>query len=63
VRNRISDAVYAKTEPDRHRKEVDFVAKHNGEWIKNFLEKVKEKRGFEVYRKLRDDVLKIWRKK
>jgi TorA maturation chaperone TorD len=60
---RLSDAVYAKTEADRHKHEVEFVASHNGDWIKNFLEKVKEKRGFEVYRKLRDDVLKIWRKK
>jgi len=58
--NRISDAVYAKTEPDRHRCEVNFVAAQSGEWIKEHLEGVKLKRGFESYKKLRDEVRKIW---
>ncbi len=57
---RISDAVYAATEQERHRCEVEFVAKQDGQWIKEFLEKVKEKRGFESYKKLRDDVKKLW---
>jgi len=62
VKTRISDSVYSITEPDRHRCEVNFVSKKDGLWIKEYLEKVKEKRGFEAYKKLRDDVLKIWRK-
>ncbi len=60
---RLSDSVYSSTEADRHRAEVNFVANHSGEWIKDFLEKVREKRGFEACRNLRDDVLKVWRKK
>ncbi len=60
MKARLSDAVYAKTEVERHRKEVEFVAKQDGQWIKEFLEKVKEKRGFESYKKLRDDVKKLW---
>ena len=58
--DRISDAVYAKTEPDRHRCEVNFVAAQSGEWIKTHLEGVKLKRGFEAYKNLRDEVRKIW---
>ena len=57
---RRSDEVYSVTEPKRHRCEVEFVAKQDGQWIKEFLEKVKEKRGFESYKKLRDDVKKLW---
>jgi hypothetical protein len=41
--------------------EVNFVSKQSGEWIKEFLEKVKEKRGFESYKNLRNDVLKVWK--
>ena len=59
---RISDAVYAKTESDRHKHEVEFVASHDGDWIKSFLQGVNEKRGFEAYKRLRDDVAKLWRK-
>lgn len=58
---RISDAVYEKTEAERHRCEVEFVAKHDGEWIKEYLEKAKGKRGFESYKKLRDDVAKEYK--
>lgn len=50
------------TEKFRHAKEVEFVAEHSGAWIKEFLEGVKEKRGFEAYKKLREDVLKVWDK-
>jgi hypothetical protein len=60
-KGRISDEVYAKTEPERHMAEVNFVSKQSGEWIKEFLEKVKEKRGFESYKNLRNDVLKVWK--
>lgn len=50
------------TEAFRHAKEVEFVAEHSGAWIKEFLEGVKEKRGSDAYRKLREDVLKVWNK-
>jgi hypothetical protein len=56
---RISDQVYAETEPDRHRLEVEFVAKKDAEWIKTHLVGVQEKRGFEAYKKLRDDLDKF----
>jgi len=62
VTNRISDAVYAATEQDRHRHEVEFVASHDGDWIKEYLAKVNDKRGFEAYKRLRDDVAKLWKK-
>ena len=62
VKTRISEAVYARTEPYRHKHEVEFVAKHDKEWIKEYLEGVQEKRGHEAYQKLRNDVLKLWRK-
>lgn len=61
MKARLSDAVYAKTEVERHRKEVEFVASHDGDWIKSFLQGVHEKRGFDAYKQLRDDVAKIWR--
>jgi len=61
-RKKLSDKVYAATEPDRHLKEVEFVAKQQQEWIKNYLAKVQEKRGFESYKKLREDVLRLWKK-
>lgn len=50
------------TEQFRHRCEVDFVAKQSGSWIKEFLEGVKLKRGYDAYKKLREDVLKVWNK-
>ena len=62
VKTRISDAIYAKTEPCRHKHEVEFVSKHDKEWIKEYLEKVQEKRGAEAYNRLRNDVFKLWRK-
>jgi len=58
---RMADEVYAKTEQERHSKEVEFVASHDGDWIKSFLQGVHEKRGFEAYKRLRDDVAKLWR--
>lgn len=60
--NRISESVYAQYGEDRHKHEVEFVAKKSGNWIKGFLEEVKLKRGFDAYKRLRDDVAKIWRK-
>jgi len=61
LKARLSDAVYAKTEVERHSKEVEFVASHDGDWIKEYLAKVNEKRGFDAYKRLRDDVAKLWR--
>ena len=58
----MSDAVYAKTEADRHRHEVEFVAGHDADWIKEHLAGVKEKRGFDAYKRLRDDVARLWKK-
>lgn len=59
MKKRISDAVYAAAEQDRHKHEVEFVASHDDDWIKSFLQGVHEKRGFYAYKKLRDDVAKI----
>ena len=61
-KNRLSDDVYSKTEPERHRLEVEYVAKQSNEWIKTHLEGVKEKRGELAYQRLRQDVLKVWKK-
>ena len=61
VKARISEAVYARTEPERHRCESEFVAKHDKEWIKEYLEGVQEKRGTEAYNRLRNDVFKLWK--
>lgn len=57
----MADAVYLATEQDRHKHEVEFVASHDGDWIKSFLQGVHDKRGFEAYKRLRDDVAKLWR--
>jgi len=62
VIHRQSDKVYQDTEKHRHECEVRFVASHDDEWIIDHLEGVKEKRGFLAYKKLRDDVAKIWKK-
>ena len=63
MKTRISEAVYAATEPERHKKEVEYVAKQSGEWIKEFLRMVEKRRGFDSYARLRNDVLKVWNKK
>ena len=62
MKKRISDSVYAETEPKRHRCEVNHVSKQSGEWIKEFLRMVEKRRGFDAYRDLRNDVLKVWKK-
>jgi hypothetical protein len=43
-------------------KEVEHIAKHDGAWIKEYLEGIEKKRGVEARNKLRADVMKIWRK-
>lgn len=57
---KLSESVYESTEPLRHQCEVNYASSHDGEWIKEYLEKVKEKRGFDSYKKLRNDILKVW---
>jgi len=36
----------AYTEAFRHKTEVEHVSKQKGEWIKEYLEGIKEKRGY-----------------
>ncbi len=62
MKTRLSDKVYAVTEQHRHQKEVEFVASKDAEWIKTHLAGVQVKRGFAAYKRLRDDVAKLWRK-
>ena len=63
MKTRQSDKAYQLTEQERHQKEVEFVAKKDANWIKTHLAGVQEKRGFLAYKKLRDDVAKIWKRK
>ena len=62
MNKRLSDGVYSKTEPERHRLEVEYVAKQSNEWIKTHLEGVNAERGELSYQRLRQDVLKVWKK-
>ena len=63
MKTRLSDKVYQSTEQHRNECESLFVASKDAEWIKDYLEGVKEKRGFDAYKRLRDDVAKIWKRK
>lgn len=63
LKTRQSDKVYQATEKDRHQKEVEFVAKKDANWIKTHLAGVQVKRGFLAYKKLRDDVARLWKRK
>ena len=62
MKTRLSDSVYSKTEQQRHECESRFVASHNAEWIKDHLAGVQEKRGCDAYKKLQDDVARLWKK-
>lgn len=62
MKTRLSDKVYQSTEQERHQKEVEFVAKQGVNWIKLHLAGVQEKRGFDAYKRLRDDVARLWKK-
>jgi len=62
LKPRLSDKVYQATEKERHRREVEFVSKQDTNWIKLHLAGVHEKRGFDSYKRLRDDVAKLWKK-
>lgn len=57
-----TDPLPTYSEDFRHKTEVNYVAKQNSKWIKEFLEKVKVKRGDDAYNRLRNDVLKVWNK-
>jgi hypothetical protein len=50
-----------ETEKFRAECEARFVASHDGNWIKEYLGGVQEKRGQEAYNRLRNDVLKLWK--
>ena len=59
---RISDKVYSETEQARHSCEVNHVCTMSEKQKDAHLAGVHEERGFEAYKKLRDDVAKLWRK-
>ena len=63
MKTRLSDKAYKDTEKHRHECELRFVASKDTEWIKDHLEGVKEKRGFDAYKKLQDDVAILWKRK
>ena len=63
LKTRKSDTVYQDTEKHRHECESRFVARKDDEWIIDHLEGVKEKRGFDAYKRLRDDVAILWKRK
>jgi len=56
------EEIFNFSEQHRHECESRFVASHNAEWIKEHLAGVQEKRGFDSYKRLRDDVAKLWKK-
>jgi hypothetical protein len=58
------DKKYSWSQQYRHECEVKEIMRRFGtkEQIKAYLEKIKEKRGFDSYKKLRDDVAKEWKK-
>ncbi len=51
------------SEEHRHECEVRFVIKHDDNWIKNYLEGIKETRKPAAHQKLRNDVVKAWKEK
>ena len=50
------------SEQFRHETEVRFVAQHDAEWIAQYLDVVKVKRGEAAWMKLREDVRKEWKR-
>jgi len=63
MKTRLSDKVYQDTEKHRHECEVRFTASKDDDWITDHLDGVHKKRGFLSYKKLRDDVAKLWKRK
>lgn len=63
AKKRLSDDVYSKTEPERHRLEVKYVlAKKTDKERDDYLNGVREKRAESAYQRLRQNVLKAWKK-
>lgn len=62
MKTRLSDKVYQDTEKHRHECEVRWCSVMNQKVFDAHLAGVHEKRGFLAYKKLRDDVAKIWKK-
>jgi len=58
-----SDPKPTYTEKFKHESFVRQIASRDGDSIREFLQGFKEKRGEVEYRKLRSDVLKVWRNK
>lgn len=61
MKTRLSDKVYAVTEQERHGCEVKHVCTMREKQKDLHLAGVHEKRGFDAYKRLRDDVAKIWK--
>lgn len=57
------DPLQTYSEQFKHESEVRYVSKQNGAWIKEFLEGVEKKRGFDARDRLRKDVLIEWNKR
>ena len=51
------------TEQHRHECEVREIAKHDGEWIKNYLDGIEKQRCVSARIRLRNDVAEIWKRK
>ena len=62
MKTRLSDKVYQDTDKHRHECESRFVASKDAEWIIDHLDGVQVKRGFGAYKRLRDDVARLWKK-
>ena len=62
MKTRLSDKVYAVTEQHRHECEVRYSLSKGADWIKTHLAGVQVKRGFVAYKRLRDDVARLWKK-
>ena len=62
MKTRLSDKVYQDTDKHRHECEARFAASHGADWIKTHLAGVQVKRGFVAYKRLKDDVAKLWKK-
>ena len=56
MKTRLSDKVYQDTDKHRHECEVRYSLSKGADWIKTHLAGVHEKRGFDAYKKLLDDV-------
>lgn len=62
MKTRQSDKVYQDTEKHRHECEVRWCSVMDQKVFDAHLVKVQEKRGFSAYKKLRDDVMMLWKK-